>query len=67
MAHFQLSSKKFKKISLLTTVALFNLTEPRLNEPIKTLEVQQEYVGAIAYYGLYPDRTALTLGLGKVT
>ena len=26
-----------------------------------------ECVGAIAYYGLYPNRTALTLGLGKVT
>ena len=24
-----------------------------------------ECVGAIAYYGLYPNRTALTLGLGK--
>ena len=26
-----------------------------------------ECVGAIAYYGLYPNRTALTLGLGKVS
>ena len=26
-----------------------------------------ECMGAIAYYGLYPNRTALTLGLGKVS
>ena len=25
----------------MTTVPLFNLTEPSLNEPVKTLEVQQ--------------------------
>ena len=34
-------TKKLKTVSLVTTVPLFNLTEPSLNEPVKTLEVQQ--------------------------
>ena len=34
------------------------------NQPSKQIF---ECVGAIAYYGLYPYRTALKLGLGKVT
>ena len=33
--------RKLKTVSLVTTVPLFNLTEPSLNEPVKTLEVQQ--------------------------
>ena len=34
-------TKKIKTVSLVTTVPLFNLTKPSLNEPVKTLEVQQ--------------------------
>ena len=34
------------------------------NQPSKQIF---ECVGAIAYYGLYPNRTALALGLGKVS
>ena len=37
----EMTKKKLKTVSLVTTVPLFNLTEPSLNEPIKTLEVQQ--------------------------
>ena len=33
--------RKLKTVSLVTTVPLFNFTEPSLNEPVKTLEVQQ--------------------------
>ena len=32
--------KKLKTVSLVTTVPLFNLTEPSLNDSVKTLEVQ---------------------------
>ena len=39
--HEEMTKKKLKTVSLVTTVPLFNLTEPSLNEPIKTLEVQQ--------------------------
>ena len=39
--HEEMTKKKLKTVSLVTTVPLFNLTEPSLNEPVKTLEVQQ--------------------------
>ena len=39
--HEEMTKKKLKTVSLETTVPLFNLTETSLNEPVKTLEVQQ--------------------------